>query len=84
MKRTDSDVLLVGSYTGRGATREQFIKTFATADIRVGFPTTLRQRERARPPCRAFCFALAIAVELSDDAARGHHHRSKLTRDSQA
>jgi uncharacterized protein (DUF3820 family) len=37
MKRTQSDVLLVGRYTGIGATREQFVKTFATASIRVVF-----------------------------------------------
>ena len=37
MKRTGSDVLLVSAYNGTGATREQFIKTFATAQIRVVF-----------------------------------------------
>jgi uncharacterized protein (DUF3820 family) len=37
MKRNGSDVLLVGQFVGQGATREQFIKTFATASIRVVF-----------------------------------------------
>jgi uncharacterized protein (DUF3820 family) len=37
MRANGSKVLLVGSYTGQGATREQFVKTFATADIRVVF-----------------------------------------------
>jgi hypothetical protein len=41
MKRTNSNVLFVGSYTGVGATREQFIKTTATADIRVVFESDL-------------------------------------------
>jgi hypothetical protein len=37
MKANGSGVLLVERYTGTGATREQFIKTFATASIRVVF-----------------------------------------------
>jgi hypothetical protein len=37
MKRTESDVLFVGAYTGRGATEEQFVATFAAANIRVVF-----------------------------------------------
>lgn len=37
MKANGSDVLLVGNYVGTGATREQFIKTFATAAKRVVF-----------------------------------------------
>jgi hypothetical protein len=37
MKRTNSDILFVDSYTGRGATEEQFIKTLETANIRVVF-----------------------------------------------
>jgi uncharacterized protein (DUF3820 family) len=37
MKRNESAVLFVGEYTGKGATSEQFVKTFATADIRVVF-----------------------------------------------
>jgi len=32
MKNNGSDVLLVGDYTGKGASQEQFIQTFATAD----------------------------------------------------
>ena len=32
-----SDVLMVGNYVGTGATREQFVKTFATASKRVVF-----------------------------------------------
>jgi len=36
MKRT-GDVLFVGDYTGQGATQEQFVKTMATAGIRVVF-----------------------------------------------
>jgi uncharacterized protein (DUF3820 family) len=37
MKRTDSNVLFVGAYTGKGATEEQFVATFRTAGIRVVF-----------------------------------------------
>jgi hypothetical protein len=37
MKGNKSDVLLLGDYVGTGATREQFIKTFATASKRVVF-----------------------------------------------
>ena len=37
MKANGSDVLLIGDYVGTGATREQFIKTFATASKRVVF-----------------------------------------------
>jgi hypothetical protein len=35
MKANESEILFVGQYVGTGATREQFIKTFATASIRV-------------------------------------------------
>jgi hypothetical protein len=35
MKTNGSDVLFVGDYTGQGATKEQFVKTMATAGIRV-------------------------------------------------
>jgi uncharacterized protein (DUF3820 family) len=41
MKRTGSDVLYVGTYTGVGAAREQFVETMATADIRVVFESDL-------------------------------------------
>jgi hypothetical protein len=37
MKANGSEVLLLRDYVGTGATREQFIKTFATADKRVVF-----------------------------------------------
>jgi hypothetical protein len=37
MKANESKYLFVGQYVGTGATREQFIKTFATANIRVVF-----------------------------------------------
>jgi hypothetical protein len=37
MKRTGADVLVVGNYTGAGATREQFVKTMATEGVRVVF-----------------------------------------------
>jgi len=37
MKRTGADVLFAGEYTGQGATQEQFVKTMATAGIRVVF-----------------------------------------------
>jgi len=37
MKRNESVALFVGEYTGKGATPEQFIKTMATANIRVIF-----------------------------------------------
>jgi hypothetical protein len=37
MKANESDVLFIGTYAGKGAAREQFVKTFATADIRVVF-----------------------------------------------
>jgi hypothetical protein len=37
MRANGATILLLREYTGRGATREQFIKTFATADIRVVF-----------------------------------------------
>jgi Exodeoxyribonuclease X-like C-terminal len=37
MKRNDSKVLFLKSYTGQGATREQFIKTFETTGFRVVF-----------------------------------------------
>jgi uncharacterized protein (DUF3820 family) len=37
MKRTGASVLFVGEYTGQGATQEQFVKTMATAGIRVVF-----------------------------------------------
>jgi uncharacterized protein (DUF3820 family) len=41
MKRNGSNVLFVGEYTGKGATEEQFIKTFATASKRVVFAREL-------------------------------------------
>ena len=37
MRVNQSNVLLVDNYTGVGATREQFIKTFAAANIAVVF-----------------------------------------------
>jgi len=37
MKRTVSTVLFVDDYTGQGASEEQFVKTMATAGIRVVF-----------------------------------------------
>jgi hypothetical protein len=37
MHANGSCVLLVGDYTGIGATREQFIRTFATAQIKIVF-----------------------------------------------
>jgi hypothetical protein len=37
MKRLGATVLLVGEYRGQGATREQFVKMFATASIKVVF-----------------------------------------------
>lgn len=37
MNRNASKVLFLKSYTGRGATREQFIATFATAGFRIVF-----------------------------------------------
>jgi uncharacterized protein (DUF3820 family) len=37
MRASNSCALLVGDYTGVGATREQFIKTFASAGIKVVF-----------------------------------------------
>jgi hypothetical protein len=37
MRASGSDVLFLERYTGTGATREQFIKTFATASIKVVF-----------------------------------------------
>jgi hypothetical protein len=37
MKANKSDVLFVGEYRGQGATQEQFVKTMATAQIRVVF-----------------------------------------------
>jgi hypothetical protein len=37
MKANGSRVLFVGAYTGQGATEEQFVKTMATAGIRVVF-----------------------------------------------
>jgi uncharacterized protein (DUF3820 family) len=37
MRRTNSKVLLLKSYTGQGATREQFIKTFEAAGLQVVF-----------------------------------------------
>jgi len=41
MKRTGSNVLFVSEYTGQGATEEQFVKTMATAGIRVVFAREL-------------------------------------------
>jgi len=41
MKRTGSAVLVVGEYRGQGATQEQFVKTMATAGIRVVFASEL-------------------------------------------
>jgi hypothetical protein len=37
MRANGSTVLFVGEYRGQGATEDQFIKTFATAGIRVVF-----------------------------------------------
>jgi hypothetical protein len=37
MKANKSAVLFVGEYRGQGASQEQFVKTMATADIRVVF-----------------------------------------------
>jgi hypothetical protein len=36
---THIKILYVGSYTGQGATREQFVATFASAGIKVVFKT---------------------------------------------
>ena len=48
---SDHTVLLVGDYTGQGATCEQFVKTMATAGIRVMFESavlsTLEERHCA-------------------------------------
>lgn len=41
MKRTGANVLFVGEYRGQGATQEQFVKTMATAGIRVMFASEL-------------------------------------------
>jgi hypothetical protein len=46
MKRTGSDVLFVGEYTGQGATQEQFVKTMATAGIRVVFARDVEEASR--------------------------------------
>jgi hypothetical protein len=46
MKRTGSDVLFVGEYTGQGATQEQFVKTIATAGIRVVFARDVEEASR--------------------------------------
>ena len=45
MKANGSDVLLVRDYIGTGATREQFIKTFATASKRVVFVRDVDARQ---------------------------------------
>ena len=42
MKRLGATILFVGDYVGQGATREQFIKTFATASIRVVFAADVK------------------------------------------
>jgi hypothetical protein len=41
VKLNGSQRLLVGEYTGAGATREQFVAIFATARVRVVFLTDL-------------------------------------------
>jgi hypothetical protein len=41
MKANRSTVLFVGQYCGQGATEEQFVKTMATAGIRVVFAREL-------------------------------------------
>jgi uncharacterized protein (DUF3820 family) len=46
MRASHSNVLLTRDYTGAGATEEQFVKTFATADIKVVF---LRDVEAPKP-----------------------------------
>jgi hypothetical protein len=43
MKRLGCTVLIVSSYTGTGATREQFIKTMKTEDIKVMFASELEK-----------------------------------------
>jgi len=45
MKVNGSDVLLVGDYVGKGASQEQFIKTFATASKRVVFVRDVDARQ---------------------------------------
>jgi hypothetical protein len=37
MRRAETSVLFLGQYTGKGASREQFIQTFKTANITVVF-----------------------------------------------
>jgi uncharacterized protein (DUF3820 family) len=44
MKANESGVLLLGDYVGTSAAREQFIKTFATADKRVVFLSDVEAR----------------------------------------
>jgi hypothetical protein len=44
---SDHTVLLVGEYNGQGATCEQFVKTMATAAIRVMFEGVYWHREPA-------------------------------------
>jgi hypothetical protein len=44
MKTNHSTVLLVGEYAGKGASREQFVATFATASMRVVFVDQVRSR----------------------------------------
>jgi uncharacterized protein (DUF3820 family) len=43
MKANESNVLFIGDYRGQGATREQFIKTFATAHMHVVFADELER-----------------------------------------
>ena len=50
MKRTDSEILLVAEYTGVGATKEQFVKTFETAKIAVIFLSEVESMPDSRLP----------------------------------
>ena len=46
MRANHSAYLLVGDYTGKGASREQFIATFATASMRVVFLDAVKARQQ--------------------------------------
>jgi hypothetical protein len=70
MKANGSRYLLLKEYTGTGATREQFIKTFATADRAVIFLDECERRGRPR--------SSGDAPRVSDPFYHNHQNQPAL------
>src|SRR5262249_16081100 len=72
MKANKSDVLLVGDYVGKGASQEQFIKTFATASKRVVFVRVVDARQPG-----GGCLGIASEALRAARSCAGPHARRR-------